>query len=88
MISKELEIETRAGIHARPASQIVKTANRFKSNIYFEKDDMKINGKSIMGIITLGATYKAKVLCICEGEDEKELLEAIERLFKNRFEEE
>ena len=87
MISKELTVETRAGIHARPAAQIVKTAQRFKSNIYFQKDDMRINGKSIMGIITLGATYKSKVLCICEGEDENELFSAMQKLFANRFEE-
>ncbi len=88
MISKELVIETRAGIHARPASQIVKTANRFKSNIYLEKDAMKVNGKSIMGIITLGATYKDKIICTCDGEDEEEMLKAITTLFANRFEEE
>lgn len=87
MISKELTVETRAGIHARPASQIVKTAQRFKSNIFFQKDGMKVNGKSIMGIITLGATYKSRLLCICEGEDENELFKAMSDLFANRFEE-
>ncbi len=88
MISKELIIETRAGIHARPASQIVKTANHFKSSIYFEKDGMKVNGKSIMGIITLGSTYKTKLICTCDGEDEVEMMEAITKLFSNHFEEE
>lgn len=87
MISKELVVETRAGIHARPASQIVKTAQRYRSNIFFVKDDMKVNGKSIMGIITLGATYKSRILCICEGEDENELFAAMSALFANRFEE-
>lgn len=86
MISKELIVETRAGIHARPASQIVKTAQRFKSSIFFQKDGMKVNGKSIMGIITLGATYKTHLLCICEGEDENELFKAMSELFANRFE--
>lgn len=87
MISKQLTVETRAGIHARPAAQIVKTASRFKSDIYFQRDDMKINGKSIMGIITLGATYNTKLTCICEGEDENELFAAMQKLFANRFEE-
>lgn len=86
MITRILTIETRAGIHARPAASIVKVANRFKSEIFFVKDSMKINGKSIMGIITLGATYKSELECICQGEDEKEMMEAIERLFANRFE--
>ena len=65
MISKELEVLNRAGIHARPASEIAKTASSFKCDIFFEKENMKVNAKSIMGVITLGATYKTKLLCIC-----------------------
>ncbi len=85
MVSKELTVENRAGIHARPATEIVKVASRYKSDIFFEKDTMKINGKSIMGIITLAATYKTKLTCICCGEDENELLQDMENLFRNRF---
>lgn len=86
MISKELTVENRAGIHARPATQIVKVAARYKSDIFFEKDTMIINAKSVMGIITLGATYRTKLTCICDGEDETEALQAMTRLFANRFE--
>ena len=86
MISKELTVENRAGIHARPATQIVKVAARYKSDIFFEKDTMRINAKSVMGIITLGATYRTKLTCICDGEDETEALQAMTRLFANRFE--
>lgn len=86
MISNELTVENRAGIHARPATQIVKVAARYKSDIFFEKDTMKINAKSVMGIITLGATYRTKLTCICDGEDETEALQAMTRLFANRFE--
>ncbi len=86
MTTRELTVENRAGIHARPASEIVKTANRFKADIFFVRDTMKVNGKSIMGIITLGATYKTKLTCICDGEDEKELMDAMQALFKARFE--
>ena len=82
MKERELTVENRAGIHARPATEIVKTASRFKSDIFFVKDSMRINGKSVMGIITLGATYKTRLLCQCDGEDEEEamktLTEAIE----------
>lgn len=87
MVSKELVVSNRAGIHARPAAMIVKVANKFKSNLFMEKDDMKINGKSIMGVITLGAGYKSKILISCEGEDEQDMASAIEKLFNNRFEE-
>ncbi|MBK5201227.1 MAG: HPr family phosphocarrier protein [Spirochaetaceae bacterium] len=87
MVSKELVVCNRAGIHARPAAMIVKVANKFKSDLFMIKEDMKINGKSIMGVITLGAGYKSKILISCEGEDEKDMADAIEKLFENRFEE-
>lgn len=86
LISKELEVLNRAGIHARPASEIAKTASTFSSDIFFEKENMKINAKSIMGVITLGATYKTKILCTASGSDEKEAIEALDDLFKRRFE--
>ena len=85
MKERELTVENRAGIHARPATEIVKTASRFKSDIFCVKDSMRINGKSVMGIITLGATYKTRLLCQCDGEDEEELLDAMTQLFANRF---
>ncbi|WP_320128156.1 HPr family phosphocarrier protein [uncultured Sphaerochaeta sp.] len=87
MVDRELTVCNRAGIHARPAANIVKVANKFKSELFLEKETMKINGKSIMGIITLGATYQSKLTMICEGPDEEELADAIQALFKNRFEE-
>ncbi len=87
MITETVEIKNRAGLHARPAALIVKTANEFDSDIYLELEDMKVNGKSIMGIITLGANYKSKINVIAEGDDEKEAVEAIVKLFTNRFEE-
>ncbi len=87
MVEKEVVIKNRAGIHARPAALIVKMANDFKSSIYFEKDGERVNAKSIMGIITLGATYKTPLKVIAEGEDEKEAVEAIADLFERKFEE-
>ncbi|HZJ87984.1 MAG TPA: HPr family phosphocarrier protein [Sphaerochaeta sp.] len=87
MITRTLKVANRAGIHARPAAAIVKTANMFKSDLFFERDTMRINGKSIMGIITLGATYQSTITMICEGEDEEALADAISALFAKRFEE-
>ena len=86
MIKRELTVPTRAGIHARPASLIAQTASTFKSSVMIEKEDMKINAKSIMGIITLGATYKTKLTLIKEGEDENEAADAICALFSSKFE--
>lgn len=87
MVEKIVTVKHRAGIHARPAALIVKTANQFSSDFFIEKDTMKINGKSIMGIITLGASYKTDLKIIFEGDDEEEAAAAIEQLFLNRFEE-
>jgi len=87
MVVREVEVLNRAGIHARPAALIVKIANKFSSNLYMEKDRMKINGKSIMGIITLGAAYKSRLTISTDGPDEQEAADAIEQLFLNRFEE-
>lgn len=87
MVTREIKVCNRAGIHARPAANIVKVANKYDSELYLEKGTMKINGKSIMGIITLGATYQSTLTMVCEGPEESAMADAIERLFLNRFEE-
>jgi phosphocarrier protein len=88
MMQQKVTITNRAGIHARPAALLVEIAKDIKSSIYIEKGSEKINGKSIMGILTLGAAYGTELNIITEGEDEKEALEAIIRLFESKFEEE
>jgi phosphocarrier protein len=88
MIEKTVTIKNRAGIHARPAALLVQTANRFSANIYLEKDGEKINGKSIMGILTLAATYNSPIKIIADGSDEEDAVQTISRLFENKFEEE
>ncbi len=88
MIQKEVTIKNRAGIHARPAALIVKVANGFDSEIFMEKNGNKINAKSIMGIITLGAAYNSTLAITAEGTDEEAAVAAIVNLFENRFEEE
>ena len=57
MVERIVTIRNRAGMHARPAALLVKTASEFESQIFIEKDSERVNGKSIMGVITLGATY-------------------------------
>ena len=88
MTERIVTIRNRAGMHARPAALLVKTASAFKAQIFIEKDGERINGKSIMGVITLGATYQSQLTVIADGPDELAALDAIERLFENRFEEE
>ena len=87
MKQETVTIKNRAGIHARPAALIVRTANEYDSEISLELDDMRINAKSIMGIITLGANYKSIIHIIAEGDDEERAVSAIVKLFENRFEE-
>ena len=88
MIERTVTIKNRAGIHARPAALLVQTASRYKSKIYIEKEQDRINGKSIMGIITLGAGYGTVLTLIIEGDDEGDAVDALVRLFDSKFEEE
>jgi phosphocarrier protein HPr len=88
MTRRKITIKNRAGIHARPAAMLVHTANRFNSDIFFEKDSERINGKSIMGIITLGATYQSELSIIAKGDDEEQAVAALVELFEKKFEEE
>ena len=87
MTEQVITISNRAGIHARPAAVLVQAAKDYKANIYFEKGRDRINAKSIMGILTLAATYGTELKIIAEGEDEKQAVEAIARLFESKFEE-
>ena len=87
MIEKELEVLTRAGIHARPASLISSIAQKYPCDVSFIKENMTINAKSIMGIITLGATYRTKLTLVTDGEGEAECANEMEKAFLNRFEE-
>ena len=88
MTEQMVTISNRAGIHARPAAVLVQAAKDFKSSIYFEKGRDRVNGKSIMGILTLAATYGMQLKIIAEGEDEQAAVEAITHLFATKFEEE
>jgi phosphocarrier protein len=88
MVERIVTIQNRAGIHARPSAMLVRTAKDFKANIYLEKGNDRINGKSIMGILTLGASYGTEIKIITEGEDEEAALEAIAKLFDSKFAEE
>ena len=88
MTEQVITITNRAGIHARPAAVLVQAAKDFSSSIFFVKDNDRINAKSIMGILTLAAGYKTELKIIAEGEDEKQAVETLVRLFESKFEEE
>ncbi|GHT97554.1 phosphocarrier protein HPr [Spirochaetia bacterium] len=88
MVEQVVKVQNRAGIHARPSALLVQTTKDFKSSIYLEKENDRINGKSIMGIITLGAAYGTEIRIIAEGEDEQDAVDTLVRLFNSKFEEE
>lgn len=88
MTEKDVVVKNRAGIHARPAALIVQTASQFAAHIEFKNDHETINAKSIMGIITLGASYNSTITISADGDDETDAVERLAELFENRFEEE
>ena len=87
MTEQVIVISNRAGIHARPAAVLVQAAKDFKSNIYLERDNNRINAKSIMGILTLAAAYNTELKVMAEGEDEELAVAALVKLFESKFEE-
>lgn len=88
MVEKILTVQNRAGIHARPASIIAQTANKFQCEVTLIRDDAEVNAKSIMGVITMAAGYNTTLTLRCEGSDESACANAIEELFNGKFEEE
>lgn len=87
MQKKVFKITNKTGLHARPAAMLVKTTGKFKSDIYISKDGYEVNGKSIMGVLTLAAESGSTLEVRIEGEDEQEAMMAIEDLIKNNFNE-
>jgi phosphocarrier protein HPr len=85
--SKELTIINRLGLHARPSAMFVKTASRFRAEIWVEKDGERVNGKSIMGLMMLAAGQGSKLQVLCEGPDADQALSEIEAIILRKFDE-
>lgn len=82
---RKLKIINKLGVHARPASMIVKTASKFDADIYIDKDGVRISAKSIMGLMTLAASCGTVLTLSVEGPDEELVLDAFEELFASKF---
>jgi len=87
-VSKDLLIENRNGLHARPAALFVKTASRFRAEVWVEKDEERVNGKSIMGLMMLAAGKGSVLRVSAEGEDAESVITELEALIRTRFGEE
>lgn len=85
MLTKEVTINNQVGLHARPATFFIQKANEFKSSIWIEKDDRKVNAKSLLGVLSLGIVKGTAIKLIADGSDEKEALTTLELLIVSDF---
>ena len=88
VLCRSFTVRNKLGIHVRPATQLVTTANKFHANICIKKDELEVNGKSIMGILMLAASQGSEIIIKTEGSDAKEALEELGRLVEEKFGEE
>ena len=87
MISKEVTIKNSVGLHARPATYFIQKANTYKSSIWIEREDRKINAKSLLGVLSLGIVKDTVVTLKADGADEKDALDGLCALIDSAFDE-
>lgn len=85
MVERTVTVVNRNGVHARPAAEIVKTAGRFASDVTIVRDDLEVNGKSIMGVMMLAAECGADITLRADGPDAQEAVDAIATLVESKF---
>jgi phosphocarrier protein HPr len=85
LFEAQLVIRNQLGLHARACAMFVKTAARFRSQVYVSRDDLEVNGKSIMGVMMLAAEEGATIKVRAEGEDERQAVDALEALVAGKF---
>lgn len=83
MVSRNVTIVNSIGLHARPATFFIQKANSYKSSIYVEKDDRRVNAKSLLGVLSLGVVKDMTITLIADGSDETDALDGLEELIKN-----
>jgi phosphocarrier protein HPr len=85
MVERTVTIANKNGLHARPAAEIVKAAAKFKAEIHLVRDDLEVNGKSIMGVMMLAAEFGSELLLRADGPDAEEAVGAIAKLIESKF---
>ena len=85
VISKEVTINNQVGLHARPATFFIQKANEFKSSIWIEKDDRRVNAKSLLGVLSLGIVKGTAVNIVADGVDENEAIATLSELIDSVF---
>ena len=85
MVTQEVTINNEVGLHARPATFFIQKANEFKSGIWVEKDERRVNAKSLLGVLSLGITKGTTITLLAVGSDEKEAVAALSELVSGNF---
>ena len=85
MISRSVTIRNSVGLHARPATFFVQKANSFKSSIWVEKEDCRVNAKSLLGVLSLGITKGTNIILIADGADEAAAVDGLADLVDSEF---
>lgn len=85
MFVKDVVVQNQVGLHARPATFFIQKANEFKSAIWVEKEERRINAKSLLGVLSLGIMGGAQIRIIAEGSDEEEAVTEIAKLVDSGF---
>ena len=85
MISKNVTIQNNVGLHARPATFFIQKANTYQSSVWVEKEDRRVNAKSLLGVLSLGITKGMTVTLIADGSDEKEAIDGLAELIETNF---
>jgi len=85
MYSKEAVVNNQVGLHARPATFFIQKANEFKSSIWIEREERKVNAKSLLGVLSLGIVKGTEINLIADGSDEEEAVEALIKLISSDF---
>jgi phosphocarrier protein len=85
MVTKEVTVNNQVGLHARPATFFIQKANEFKSSIWVEKEERKINAKSLLGVLSLGVIQGTTISIMADGADEEEAIAALTELISSNF---
>lgn len=85
MISRDVTVRNNVGLHARPATFFIQKANSFKCSIWVEKDDRRVNAKSLLGVLSLGIVNGMTITLIADGADEKDALDGLAALVDTGF---
>ena len=87
MISRNVTIQNNVGLHARPATFFIQKANSYKSSIWVDKDEHRVNAKSLLGVLSLGIEKGMEITLIADGEDESAALDGLAALIETGFNE-